>query len=105
MTGHTGFKGSWLSIWLHLLGAKVIGIAKDPITEKDNFVVLATMKSFEEQLPNDRFLRTHKSYIVNLDKIERYNSKTIEIDKEKLPLSRHKKANLVEALSALQEES
>lgn len=72
------------------------------VTEKDNFVVLATMKSFEKQLPSERFLRTHKSYIVNLDKIERYNSKNIEIDKEKLPLSRHKKANLVEALSAIQ---
>lgn len=72
------------------------------VTEKDNFVVLATMKSFEEQLPNERFLRTHKSYIVNLEKIERYNSKNIEIDKESLPLSRHKKANLVDALSAIQ---
>ena len=72
------------------------------ITEKDNFVVLATMKSFEKQLPSDRFLRIHKSYIVNLEKIERYNSKNIEIDKQKLPLSRHKKSNLVEALSAIQ---
>ncbi|MDT0689879.1 LytTR family DNA-binding domain-containing protein [Salegentibacter sp. F188] len=72
------------------------------ITEKDNFVVLATMKSFEKQLPSDRFLRIHKSYIVNLEKIERYNSKNIEIDKQKLPLSRHKKNNLVEALSAIQ---
>ncbi|MDT0650165.1 LytR/AlgR family response regulator transcription factor [Autumnicola edwardsiae] len=72
------------------------------ITEKDNFVVLATMKSFEKQLPDDRFLRIHKSYIVNLEKIERYNSKNIEIDKQKLPLSRHKKNNLVEALSAIQ---
>lgn len=30
VTGHTGFKGSWLSIWLHELGAEVIGVAKDP---------------------------------------------------------------------------
>ena len=27
VTGHTGFKGSWLSIWLHELGAEVIGVA------------------------------------------------------------------------------
>lgn len=27
VTGHTGFKGSWLSIWLHRLGAKVIGFS------------------------------------------------------------------------------
>ncbi len=39
ITGHTGFKGSWLSIWLHELGAEVIGYALDPITEKDNFVL------------------------------------------------------------------
>jgi CDP-glucose 4,6-dehydratase len=30
LTGHTGFKGSWLSLWLHLLGAKVFGYSHDP---------------------------------------------------------------------------
>jgi len=39
VTGHTGFKGSWLSIWLNELGAKVIGYALDPYTDKDNFVL------------------------------------------------------------------
>ena len=39
VTGHTGFKGSWLSIWLHELGANVIGYALNPHTDKDNFVV------------------------------------------------------------------
>ncbi|MCJ7756775.1 MAG: LytTR family DNA-binding domain-containing protein [Gillisia sp.] len=71
------------------------------VTEKDTFVVLATMKSFEKQLPQDKFLRIHKSYIVNLEKVERYNSKNIEIDKEQIPLSRHKKSDLIDALSAI----
>lgn len=39
VTGHTGFKGSWLSIWLHELGAEVVGIANDPFSERDNFVL------------------------------------------------------------------
>ncbi|MEY2371408.1 CDP-glucose 4,6-dehydratase [Lysinibacillus capsici] len=39
VTGHTGFKGSWLSIWLHEFGAKVIGFSLDPYTKKDNFVL------------------------------------------------------------------
>ena len=39
VTGHTGFKGSWLCIWLHELGAEVVGVAKDPFTERDNFVL------------------------------------------------------------------
>lgn len=39
VTGHTGFKGSWLSIWLNELGAEVIGIGLDPLTERDNYVL------------------------------------------------------------------
>jgi len=39
ITGHTGFKGSWLSIWLNELGAEIIGYALDPMTDKDNFVL------------------------------------------------------------------
>ncbi|MCR5667284.1 MAG: CDP-glucose 4,6-dehydratase [Eubacterium sp.] len=39
VTGHTGFKGSWLSIWLISMGAKVIGYALDPHTPDDNFVL------------------------------------------------------------------
>jgi CDP-glucose 4,6-dehydratase len=30
VTGHTGFKGAWLSQWLHLLGAKVMGVSLPP---------------------------------------------------------------------------
>ena len=30
VTGHTGFKGSWLSIWLHELGAEVVGVGLRP---------------------------------------------------------------------------
>lgn len=44
VTGHTGFKGSWLCIWLRELGANVTGYAFEPYTENDNFVV-SGMKS------------------------------------------------------------
>ncbi|GJL81761.1 MAG: CDP-glucose 4,6-dehydratase [marine bacterium B5-7] len=37
ITGHTGFKGSWLSLWLTSLGAKVVGISKDIPTEPSHF--------------------------------------------------------------------
>jgi CDP-glucose 4,6-dehydratase len=39
ITGHTGFKGSWLAIWLHELGAEVIGLALDPFSDRDNYVL------------------------------------------------------------------
>jgi DNA-binding LytR/AlgR family response regulator len=70
------------------------------VTEHDSLVVLSTMKAFEALLPKDRFLRIHKSYIVNLDKVIRYNSKIIELEKEKLPLSRNRKTDLVQALAS-----
>ncbi len=39
VTGHTGFKGSWLAIWLNELGARVVGYALEPNTPEDNFVL------------------------------------------------------------------
>jgi len=39
ITGHTGFKGSWLSLWLQRLGAEVHGYATSPPTRPDLFTV------------------------------------------------------------------
>lgn len=39
ITGHTGFKGAWLAIWLNELGANVIGYSLDPEGEKNLFVL------------------------------------------------------------------
>ena len=40
VTGHTGFKGAWLSVWLGQLGSEVIGFALEPSTEPSLFEVL-----------------------------------------------------------------
>lgn len=39
LTGHTGFKGAWLAIWLRRLGAVVSGISLDPITKPSLFAL------------------------------------------------------------------
>lgn len=39
ITGHTGFKGSWLSLWLIQMGAEITGYALDPYTPQDFYVV------------------------------------------------------------------
>ncbi len=39
VTGHTGFKGSWLCLWLELLGAKVIGFSSSVPTTPSNFIL------------------------------------------------------------------
>ena len=53
ITGHTGFKGSWLAIWLHSLGAEVIGIALEPATERDNFVLSGIGSKIKADLRGD----------------------------------------------------
>ena len=40
ITGHTGFKGSWLTLWLTELGAEVIGYSLEPPTKPSLFEVL-----------------------------------------------------------------
>ena len=49
VTGHTGFKGSWLALWLHRLGAKVTGYALDPPSNPSNFQA----SHIDEVLVND----------------------------------------------------
>lgn len=53
ITGHTGFKGSWLSIWLYSLGAKVIGYSLNPVSEKDNFVLSGIGSKIEADIRGD----------------------------------------------------
>ncbi|MFM9945496.1 MAG: CDP-glucose 4,6-dehydratase [Bacteroidia bacterium] len=47
ITGNTGFKGSWLSIWLHQLGANVVGISKDIPSTPSLFEELQLNKKIE----------------------------------------------------------
>ena len=52
LTGHTGFKGSWLALWLTRLGAKVRGYALDPWTQPNMFTV-ANMGRLVEDVRGD----------------------------------------------------
>ncbi|MGF1558011.1 MAG: LytR/AlgR family response regulator transcription factor [Flavobacteriaceae bacterium] len=69
------------------------------VTEDANILVLSTMKAFLEKLPKDQFLRIHKSYIVNLNKIKQFSSGAVDVGGQQIPLSRHKKIELEEALT------
>ncbi|MGL5980583.1 MAG: CDP-glucose 4,6-dehydratase [Phocaeicola sp.] len=53
LTGHTGFKGSWMAIWLHSLGARVIGYSLDPYSENDNFVLSGIGSKIEADIRGD----------------------------------------------------
>ena len=49
ITGHTGFKGSWLTLWLTILGAKVLGISNGAITKPSNFEVQRLKKDIKNK--------------------------------------------------------
>ena len=61
ITGHTGFKGSWLSLWLNISGAKVYGISnnyKSTETNIKNFRLKKNVKNFNIDIRN--FVKLNK---------------------------------------------
>jgi len=61
------------------------------VTPNKNYMILSTMKSFLIKLPKNQFVRIHKSYIVNLQKVINYTAKDVNADGRILPLSRKQK--------------
>lgn len=63
ITGHTGFKGSWLSVWLHHLGAKVSGYALPPPTEPSLFELASVAGCMQSTLGDIRDLAALRQII------------------------------------------
>jgi CDP-glucose 4,6-dehydratase len=53
LTGHTGFKGSWLALWLQSMGAKVTGYALSPPTEPNLFTVAKVEQGLVQSIMGD----------------------------------------------------
>lgn len=90
LTGHTGFKGGWLSVWLASMGAKVTGYALAPNTSP-NFYEVAKVESDLEQ--------SHIADIRDLEKLQKAMSSAkpeIVIHMAAQPLVRYSYANPVE---------
>tara|TARA_B110000008_G_scaffold279993_1_gene330406 strand:- start:11796 stop:12893 length:1098 start_codon:yes stop_codon:yes gene_type:complete len=65
VTGHTGFKGSWLSSWLISIGARVVGISIDVPSEPSNYKASNL----------ERHIEDHRIDICDFDKISKVVSK------------------------------
>jgi CDP-glucose 4,6-dehydratase len=66
VTGDTGFKGSWMCIWLKELGADVYGYALPPATKKDNFVTTKLSEKINHQDGDVRNLEELKNYFTKV---------------------------------------
>lgn len=69
VTGHTGFKGSWLSLWLTTLGAEVVGYALDAPTQPSHFHCLnldirSVIGDIRDQNRLDTVMQEHRPEIV-----------------------------------------
>jgi len=64
ITGHTGFIGSWLSTWLHMLGSKVVGYALKPNTFPSMFETLSLDKKITSIFGDIRNKKLLDSYIL-----------------------------------------
>jgi len=67
LTGHTGFKGSWLSLWLQSMGAIVKGYALAPPTNPSLFNVAKVMDGMESEIGDIRDLVSLQSSIRDFD--------------------------------------
>jgi len=90
LTGHTGFKGGWLSLWLSSMGAKVTGYALAPNTTPSFFEVAKVEGELEQ---------SHIADIRDLDKLQREMARAkpeIVIHMAAQPLVRYSYINPVE---------
>lgn len=69
------------------------------ITSSKKYVILSTMKQFMNRLPPNQFFRTHKSFIVNVKKVDRYTANEVEVAGKLLPLSRSRKGEFQSTFS------
>ena len=92
LTGHTGFKGSWLSLWLQSMGANVIGYALPPPTNPSLFIS-ANVANDMTSIAGDM-----RDFPALLSVVEKYQPEII-IHMAAQSLVRHSYANPVETYS------
>ncbi len=70
-------------------------------TETKNYTVHSTLKKIEEKLPDDLFLKIHRSYVINIKKIIDIEDNSVLIKKDVIPVSRSNRPELMKRLNLL----
>ncbi|HYF29590.1 MAG TPA: LytTR family DNA-binding domain-containing protein [Chitinophagaceae bacterium] len=69
-------------------------------TTSKSIITYQTITYFEEKLPEDQFLRVHRSFIVSLHHIQSFTGTSIEINNFEIPIGRLYKMNVLKTLGA-----
>ncbi len=109
VTGHTGFKGSWLITWLHFLGATVKGYALQAENEKDIYNIISAHLSMESVIADIRDKQKLKEEIISFQPDYIFHlaaqplvRRSYEIPAETFEINATGTANLLEAVTHLQ---
>ncbi len=69
------------------------------VTSTEQIVTKSSLIRFYEQLPKEFFIRTHKSFIVNKQKVKAFTASNVEIGNTKIPIGRNYKISAVNFLN------
>ncbi len=70
-------------------------------TEGTNYTVHTTLKKIEDKLPKSSFLKIHRSYVINVNKIIDIQDSTVLIGKDLIPVSKNNRPILMESINLL----
>jgi len=70
-------------------------------TENKSHIVHSTLKKIEEKLPNEIFLKVHRSFVINLSKIIDIEDNSVLIKQDVIPVSRSNRSELMKRLNLL----
>jgi DNA-binding LytR/AlgR family response regulator len=69
-------------------------------TDKESLITYQRISYLEEKLPEDKFLRVHKSFIVAVDKVASLASNSVKVREKEIPVGRNYKMNVVKLVGA-----
>jgi DNA-binding LytR/AlgR family response regulator len=69
-------------------------------TEKESLITYQRISYLEEKLPEDKFMRVHKSFIVAVDKVGSLGSNSVKIKDKEIPVGRNYKGNITRLVGA-----
>lgn len=92
------FKNSFVKVFLEsILYVKSDHIYVEMYTKKDKIVIRNSLNEFQKLL-DDRFMRVHRSYIVNMDYVESVGQDSLVIDSQQIPVSTNNRKEVLDRL-------
>ena len=71
------------------------------VTTQKNCITRETISNIEAKLPQHKFLRIHRSFLVSVTKIDSFTNEYVEVHQKALPISRSYKKGVLEQLENL----